>query len=166
LPTHAEKTMLIAVIGGGLLVSPEALRLAEEVGRELARKGVGVVCGGLGGVMEAACRGASEEGGLTIGILPTSRAEDANPYVHVPIPTGLGHARNILVVRSARAVIAVDGGYGTLTEIAHALVEGTPVVALQSWEIAIDGRRDEAVHRAATAQEAVELAIKLARERG
>jgi uncharacterized protein (TIGR00725 family) len=105
------------------------------VGRELAGAGAVVVCGGLGGVMEAACRGAREAGGRTIGILPGTDRTAANEFVEVAIPTGLGEARNALVVRTADALIAVGGGYGTLSEIALALKAGKRVVGLDSWDI-------------------------------
>ncbi len=121
-----KKKKFIAVIGGGQCTREEA-RLAEEVGRELARRGAVLVCGGLGGVMEAACRGADQEGGVTIGILPGDRRQSANPYVQIPIVTGMGHARNVAVVKSAQAVIAIAGSYGTLSEIGHALQSGIPV---------------------------------------
>ena len=108
---------------------------AEAVGAELARRGAVVVCGGLGGVMEAACRGARGEGGVTLGILPGVERAAANPWVSVAVATGLGELRNGLVVRSADAVIAIAGGYGTLSEIALALKAGVRVVGLRSWEI-------------------------------
>jgi uncharacterized protein (TIGR00725 family) len=105
------------------------------VGQELAARGAVVVCGGLGGVMEAACRGAKEAGGLTVGILPGTDRAAANAFVDVAIPTGLGEARNALVVRAADALVAVGGGYGTLSEIALALKAGKRVVGLDSWDI-------------------------------
>jgi uncharacterized protein (TIGR00725 family) len=105
------------------------------VGRELASRGVVLVCGGLGGVMEAACRGAKESGGRTVGILPGADRSAANPYVDVAIATGLGEARNALVVRAADALIAVGGGYGTLSEVALALKAGKRVVGLGTWDI-------------------------------
>ena len=109
--------------------------MAEEVGRLLARRGAVVVCGGLGGVMEAACRGASREGGTTVGVLPGLDRGAANPFVSVAVATGLGEARNALVVRAADALIAVGGAYGTLSEIALALKAGKPVIGLGTWEI-------------------------------
>jgi uncharacterized protein (TIGR00725 family) len=109
--------------------------VAEEVGRLLARRGAVVVCGGLGGVMEAACRGASREGGTTVGVLPGLDRGAANPFVSVAVATGLGEARNALVVRAADALIAVGGAYGTLSEIALALKAGKPVIGLGTWEI-------------------------------
>jgi len=153
--------MIIAVIGAGRC-SEEVARVAEAVGRELARRGVALVCGGLGGVMEAACRGAKSEGGLTIGILPGSSRHEANPYVDIPVVTGLGEARNVIVVRTAQAVIAVDGEFGTLSEIAHALKLRIPVVGLSTWQLAKQGRRVLAIVEAATPVEAVDKALALA----
>ncbi|MFC1903575.1 TIGR00725 family protein [Chloroflexota bacterium] len=151
----------IAVIGSSE-GSLEELRLAEEVGRELARQGAVLVCGGLGGVMEAACKGASAEGGITIGILPGDRRQTANPYVHIPIVTSLGEARNVIVIKSAQAVIAVGGSYGTLSEIAHALRNGTPVIGLNTWSLAKKGLSDNSIIPAKDPVEAVEKAISLA----
>lgn len=108
---------------------------AEEVGRLLAEAGAVVVTGGLGGVMEAACKGAREAGGMTVGILPGLERGDANPYVGVAIPTGVGEARNALVVRAADGVIAIGGEWGTLSEIAFARKGGKPVAALGSWDL-------------------------------
>lgn len=130
--------MIVAVIGDGLC-SAETARLAEEVGRHLAVNEAMVICGGLGGVMEAACRGAKSAGGLTIGVLPGRSYCDANPYVDIPIVTGMGEARNVVVVSSARSVIAVSGGFGTLSEIAHALKLGIPVVGLGTWQLTKNG---------------------------
>ena len=103
-----NKKKFIAVIGGGEPSTEEA-QMAEEVGRELARRDAILICGGLGGVMEAACRGAQSEGGLTIGILPGESRQAANRYVQIPIVTGIGYARNLAVVKSAQAVIAIGG---------------------------------------------------------
>ena len=108
---------------------------AREVGRLLGERGAVVVCGGLGGVMEAACQGAKEAGATTLGILPGLERSEANPYVDVAVPTGLGEARNALVVRAADALVAVAGGYGTLSEVALALKTGKPVVGLGSFEL-------------------------------
>ncbi|MBI5956140.1 MAG: TIGR00725 family protein [Chloroflexi bacterium] len=151
----------VAVVGEGRCTS-ENYSLAEAVGRLLARRGTAVVCGGLGGVMEAACKGARSAGGLTIGILPGVSAQEANPYVDVPIVTGLDQARNIIVVRSAQAVIAVGGLYGTLSEIAFALKLGIPVVGLGTWQIAKEGRRIADIVEVSTPEEAVETALRLA----
>jgi len=158
-----NKRRFIAVIGGSQC-SKEKAKLAEEVGRELARHGATLVCGGLSGVMEAACRGASAEGGVTIGILPGENRQAANPYVQVPIVTGIGYARNIAVVKSAQAVIAIGGSYGTLSEIAHALQSGIPVIGLNTWSLAQNGRPDESVIIAQNPAEAVSKALSLARD--
>jgi uncharacterized protein (TIGR00725 family) len=127
-------TSYVAVVGPGE-ASPDEIAAAERVGSELARRGAVVVCGGLGGVMEAACRGAKEEGGTTLGILPGVDRSAANPYVDVAVATGLGEARNALVVRAADALIAVGGAYGTLSEIALALKGGKRVVGVGTWDI-------------------------------
>ncbi len=141
----------------------EMRRLAEEVGREVARRGGVLVCGGLGGVMEAASRGAAEAGGTVVGILPGTRAEDANPYVTVPVVTGLGEARNVIVVRSSDALVAVGGGYGTLSEIAYALKLGIPVVGLGTWELSRPGVvAQDPIVRASNPSEAVALAWEAA----
>ncbi len=152
------KQTFIAVIGASHCSAAEAVS-AEEVGRELARKGVVLVCGGLRGVMEAACRGAVAEGGLTVGILPGDRAEDANPYVTIPIVTGMGYARNPIVVRSAQAVIAVGGSYGTLSEIAYAFQKGLPVIGLGTWNIVEPGHTGNPIVPAREPGEAVKKAL-------
>ena len=124
----------IGVIGGAVC-SPEIYEIACDVGREIATNGFALVCGGLGGVMKAACQGAKKAGGITIGLLPTSNKGDANPYCDLVIPTGLGHARNVLVVHASDALIAVDGEAGTLSEIAIALKIGKPIVGIKSWKL-------------------------------
>ena len=126
--------LYVAVVGAGH-AGPDQCRLAEAAGRELARCGAVVICGGLGGVMEAACRGAKAGGGTTVGILPGPHRGDANPFVDVAVATGLGEVRNALVVRAADALLAVGGEYGTLSEIALALKEGKPVVGIGTWDI-------------------------------
>ena len=155
-----NKKKIIAVIGGGQC-SKEESKLAEAVGRELARRGVILVCGGLGGVMEAACRGASSEGGVTIGILPGDNRQAANPYVQIPIVTGVGYARNIVVVKSAQAVIAIDGSYGTLSEIGHALQSGIPVIGINTWSLSKNGQQDNSIIPAQSPAEAVNKALSL-----
>lgn len=150
----------IAVIGSGDC-SPEEAGLAEEVGRELARNNVILICGGLGGVMEAACKGASAEGGVTIGILPGDIRQTANHYVQIPIITGLGEARNVIVVKSAQAVIAIGGSFGTLSEISHARQNKIPVIGLNTWELARNGRPDNSIITAQTPAEAVNKALGL-----
>ena len=151
------------MIGPGEAAGDE-LETAEELGRLIAEAGAALVCGGRGGVMEAACRGARSAGGLTVGILPGRDRREANPYVEVAIPTGLGEARNPLVVRSADAVVAVGGAYGTLSEIAFALKAGTPVVGIHSWELSRGGQPDSGVVRADSAAEAARAALDLARK--
>lgn len=151
----------MAVVGPGE-GSPGDLELAEAVGRGLAARGAVVVCGGLGGAMEAACRGAKSGGGTTVGILPGADRRAANDYVDVALPTGLAEGRNALVVRAADAVIAVAGAYGTLSEIALALRAGTPVVGLRTWELSREDEPGDPIIRAATPQEAVELALTAA----
>jgi uncharacterized protein (TIGR00725 family) len=152
----------IAVIGGSEATLPVASS-AEAVGAALASAGAVVVCGGLGGVMAAACRGAKSAGGLTVGVLPGDDPSAANPWVDVVITTGLGEARNALVVGSAAAVIAVDGEYGTLSEIALALRAGTPVVGVGTWSLARpDGRRDAGIVPIEDPHEAVAVALRMA----
>ena len=153
-----EKKRFVAVIGGGQCSAQEA-KLAEAVGSELAKRGAILVCGGLGGVMEAACKGASSEGGMTIGILPGDNYQAANPYVQIPIVTGMSYARNIAVVKSARAVIAIGGNYGTLSEISHALQSGIPVIGLNTWSLSRNGQPDNSVIPAQNAVEAVDKAL-------
>lgn len=126
--------MQLAVVGGGDC-SPRVREMAEELGRLLAEEGHTLLCGGLGGVMEAACEGAAEAGGIVVGILPGERG-DANPYVGIRVATGMSHARNAIIVRSSDAVIALAGKYGTLSEIALALKMNIPVISLESWDIA------------------------------
>jgi len=156
-----NKNRFIAVIGGGQCSKEEA-KLAEEVGRELARQGAILVCGGLGGVMEAACKGASSQGGVTIGILPGDSRQAANPYIQIPIVTGMGYARNITVVKSAQAVIAIGGNYGTLSEISHALQSGIPVIGLNTWSLSRKGQQDNSIIPAQNPTEAVNKALELA----
>jgi len=160
----SESKTIIAVIGAGEPSAEEA-GLAEEVGRELARRDVVLVCGGLGGTMEAACRGASSEGGMTVGILPGENPKMANPYVHIPIATGVGYARNVAVVKSAMAVIAIGGSYGTLSEIAYARQSNIPVIGLNTWTISRDNRQDDSIIRAQNPKEAVDKALSLAVKR-
>ncbi|MFC1911656.1 TIGR00725 family protein [Chloroflexota bacterium] len=150
----------IAVIGSGDC-SPEEAGLAEEVGRELARNGAVLICGGLGGVMEATCKGASSEGGITIGILPGDIRQMANPYVQIPIITGMGQARNVIVVKSAQAVIAIGGSFGTLSEISHAQQNKIPVIGLHTWSLSRHGQPDNSIIVADTPAEAVNKALGL-----
>lgn len=135
-----KKGPLIAVIGSGLEDETHN-RLAFELGACLAEAGCVVVNGGLGGVMSASAKGARSKGGLTIGILPGLDPKAANQYIDIPIPTGMGEMRNLLIVRSAQAAVAVGGGYGTLSEMALALKASKPVVGLGTWEISPDIRK-------------------------
>jgi uncharacterized protein (TIGR00725 family) len=156
--------MIIAVIGDSSC-SPEHAKLAESVGELLAKRGATVICGGLGGVMEAACRGAKSKGGLTVGILPGQDSSAANPWVDIPVATGIGEARNVAVVKSARAVIAVGGSFGTLSEIAYALKGNIPVIGLNTWSLARNGQEDASIVEVRSAEEAVDKAISLAKRR-
>ena len=147
----AELPPYVAVCGPDQATDSEQ-DAAEQIGRGLADAGAVVICGGLGGVMAAACRGARSAGGMTVGILPGMRRQEANQWVAVAIPTGLGELRNGLIVRAADVVVAVGGAYGTLSEVALALKGGTPVVGWETW--AIDG-----VQTAGSPQEAVARAL-------
>ena len=151
----------VAVVGAGAC-DERIAAAAEEVGRGLGRAGAVLVCGGRGGVMESACRGAKAAGGLTVGILPGEERREANPFVDVALPSGLGEARNALVVRAADAVIAIAGEFGTLSEIALALKMGKPVIGLGTWELAKAGQPVAAILRAASPADAVEKALRLA----
>ena len=153
--------MQISIVGEAG-ATPEVVALAEEVGAELGRRGITLVCGGGRGVMEAVCRGAKSEGGTTVGILPSSDLAAANRWVDVTIPTGLGQARNVIIARSGSAVIAIGGRYGTLTEIAHALKGGTPVVGLNTWTISKQGAVDPSIIVATDAKDAVDKAVTAA----
>ena len=152
---------LIAVVGGAS-ATPEETAAAEAVGRGLAAGGAVLVCGGRGGVMEAACRGAKAAGGLTLGIIPGLDRHQANAYVDIVLVTGLGEARNAVIARSAQAMVAIGGGYGTLSEMAFALCFGVPVIGLGTWTMAREERGEAPVVHVATAKEAVERALALA----
>ena len=149
-PNHRQKR--IAVIGAGTC-DPETKKLADEVGWRIAKAGAILICGGMSGVMEAAAQGAKKGNGMTIGILPSYNPNDANIYIDIPISTGLGHARNVIVVASSDAVIAVGGEYGTLSEIALALKLNKPVIALKSWHL----RQTDKIKIAHSPEEAVKL---------
>jgi hypothetical protein len=129
-----HKKMRIGVIGANQCTQ-EVWKIAFEVGRQIARHKAILICGGLGGVMEAAAKGAKSENGLTIGILPGGNPDDANEYIDIPIVTGINYARNVLVARTSQALIAVGGRYGTLSEIAHALNLGHPVIGINTWDL-------------------------------
>ncbi|MFA0822382.1 MAG: TIGR00725 family protein [Methanomethylovorans sp.] len=144
--------MQVGVIGGGVCDNKTEM-IAEEIGRELALRGVTLICGGLGGVMEASARGAKRQGGTTIGILPGNSREDANRYIDFQIVTNMGHARNAIIAASSDVLIAVGGEYGTLSEIAIALKMGKTVVVIESkWGI-------EGTIKATDPQEAVDFAL-------
>ena len=154
----------IAVVGPGSDgANPDLLWLAEQVGALVARSGAVLVCGGLGGVMAAAARGARSSGGTTIGILPGSDRTAADADMTVVVATGLGEARNTVIVRTADAVIAVGGGYGTLSEIAFALKLGKPVIGLQTWELHRDGELDAGIVVAGDPRDAVRAALAAVR---
>lgn len=148
------KTHVIAVIGGGREADPAVLQTARDVGRLVAERKALLVTGGLGGIMEAASRGAAEAGGTVLGILPGHDREEMNPWVTVPVVTGFGTGRNVIIARTADAMIAVSGEYGTLSEIAHGLQMGKPVVGIGTWDI-------PGVVSAASAPEAVDKAFSL-----
>jgi uncharacterized protein (TIGR00725 family) len=156
--------MIIAVIGDSSC-SSEEVKLAESVGELLAQRGAIIICGGLGGVMEGACRGAKSKSGLTIGILPGQDPSTANRWVDIPVVTGIGEARNVAVVKSAQAVIAIGGRYGTLSEIAYALKSNIPVIGLNTWSLSINGREDNSIIQVNNATEAVDKAISFAKRR-
>ena len=151
----AERLPRIGVIGAASCTAKQA-RAAGETGRLIAEAGAVLICGGGPGVMAAACRGACQAGGLTVGILPGGSAGDANPYVKIPIVTGMGYARNVLVVKSSQAVIAIGGRYGTLSEIAYAAQFDIPIIGLGTWKVRAP------IKHVRTPQEAVRLALKLA----
>jgi len=143
---------IIAVIGTGS--ADESLcRTAEEVGRLVARRNAILICGGLGGVMEAASKGARSEGGIVVGILPQYHKEEANAYIDIPVATGFGEGRNVIIVRTADAIISVGGGYGTLSEIAFGLRIGKPVIGIKTWDI-------KGIITAETAEDAVDKAFR------
>src|SRR5262249_49743141 len=151
----------IAVVGPSA-GSADELAAAEEVGAAVAEAGAVLVCGGLGGAMEAACRGARSKLGMTVGILPGGDRGDANGWVQLAIPTGMGEARNTIIVRSADAVIAVGGGWGTLSEIGFALRLGVPVFGLSTWDIGVREEVAGGVVPVETPQEAVARAMAAA----
>lgn len=149
--------MQIGVIGASRC-SPEIAELAEEVGREIGKRGAVLICGGLGGVMEFASKGVKEAGGLTIGILPGRSREEANAYIDVPIVTGMGHARNVIIAHSSDSMIAISGEHGTLSEIAIGLKLQKTIIGLNTWDI-------EGVIKVKTPVEAVEKAMMVSERR-
>lgn len=149
-----SKQKIIGVIGAGDADLKEC-ELAQTVGEEIARSGYTLLCGAMGGVMEAACKGAKSENGTTIGILPGTTKSDCNPYVDYPIVTGMGHARNIIVAGSSDAIIAIGGSFGTLSEIAFALRLKIPIIGINTWDVSPD------IKKAQTPETAVLMAIEL-----
>jgi uncharacterized protein (TIGR00725 family) len=145
--------------------SKEERELGFTVGAGIARRGGILVCGGLGGMMEAVAEGAKSQGGLTVGILPGEKSSDANAFIDVPLPTGLGAVRNAMVVRTCDAAIAIHGAYGTLSEIAFALRLGVPVVGLDTWSVHRNGKADPGIHVAKTPEDAVKQAFTLAEKK-
>ncbi len=141
---HAQSPLYAGVIGARRC-DRNVAALAYELGRLIAEQGWTLVCGGLGGVMEQACRGARSQGGTTLGILPGNSRQGANPYLSCSVVTGMGEARNVLVVKSSRVLVAVSGSYGTLSEIALAAAAGIPVVGLHSWRLDPDRNRGQAL---------------------
>ncbi len=148
----------IGVIGAGEC-SPEAFEIAHEVGRLVAQREWVLICGGLGGVMEGAAKGCSAGGGMAVGLLPGTDRYSANPYIALAIPTGMGEARNVLVVRASDVIVAIAGEYGTLSEIGFALKIGKPVVGLKTWP-GIKG-----IDYVDTPQEAIDRATELVQQR-
>jgi uncharacterized protein (TIGR00725 family) len=150
---------IVAVIGANDCEEP-LYDLAYAVGEQLAQHRLTLICGGLGGVMTAACQGAKAAGGRTIGVLPSNDPQSANPWVDTAIATGMGEARNAIIVNSAAALIAIAGGYGTLSEIAFALRAKKPIIGLQSWALSLPGETQELIPTAITAEEAVDWVVK------
>ena len=146
---------VIAVVGAGKC-SKKLRDMAAEVGKYVAENGGVIVCGGLGGIMEGAARGAKEAGGVTIGILPTDNKDDANEYIDFVIPSGFGEARNMLVIRTADVVIAFPGKFGTLSEMAFAMQAKKPVISVNAWKLGED------IVQAETPEQAAKLAMELA----
>lgn len=156
--------MIISVVGGHD-ARTDTLQKAYEVGRLLAQHKIVVACGGLMGVMEAVCCGAKNAGGTTLGILPGNDPGEANSWVDICVCTGMGYARNAIVVKTGASVIALNGAYGTLSEIGHALSEGIGVVGLDTWSLQIANGPKDGIVLATTPQEAVDKAIILGQQR-
>ncbi len=159
---YTDRMKLNVGVLGPNTTSEAEYALGEEVGRCIAEKGATLLCGGLGGMMQAAAEGAKSAGGQTVGILPGSDRSSANSFIDLAIPTGLGPFRNSLLVSSCDAVIAIHGAYGTLSEIAFALRIGIPVVGLHTWEVRRTGQADPGIHVVHSPQEAVDTALRLA----
>ncbi len=155
--------MYISVIGASKC-GKDIYKLAYDVGREIAKRKAILICGGLGGVMDASAKGAKEAGGMTVGILPGNNRIGTSKYLNVSFPTGMGEARNVLVVKAADVVIAIGGEYGTLSEIAHALKMNKPVIGLKTWDIGKDEFGVSRIIKVDDPISAVEKAYKLAKE--
>lgn len=155
--------MYISLIGASKC-GKDLYKLAYDVGREIAKRKAILICGGLGGVMDASAKGAKEVGGMTVGILPGDTRIGASKYLNVSLPTGMGEARNVLVVKAADVVIAIGGEYGTLSEIAHALKMNKPVIGLKTWDIGKDEFGVSRIIKVDDPISAVEKAYKLAKE--
>jgi uncharacterized protein (TIGR00725 family) len=160
----SERRPVVAVIGSAS-ASAEEREIAEEVGRRLAEGGAILLCGGRGGVMEAACRGAQAAGGLTVGILPGTEPDAGNPYLSLALPTGLGQARNAIVIQASEAVIAIGGAYGTLSEIGHAMKAGKPLVGVSTWKVSRTEKELSEIAEAETAEEAVSRTLEILKNR-
>ncbi len=145
---------IIGVIGAAN-ANDEEKRTSEEVGVLIAGRKCFLLCGGMGGVMEAACRGAKSAGGTTIGILPGPESSSANRFIDIPIVTGMGEARNVIVAKSSHSIIAIGGSFGTLSEISFALKSGIPVIGLDTWDVS------EEIIKCETPEEAVRTAFEL-----
>ena len=154
------KARPVVSVAGGAICTPSEATMAEAVGRGLAVAGAILVCGGGSGVMEAACRGAIQAGGWTVGFLPGTKADQGNSFLSLAVPTGLGEARNVLVVRAGRALVAIGGGYGTLSEIAVGLKLGRRVIGLSTWNAANSQGEPAGIVKARSPEEAVELALE------
>ena len=158
------RKLMIGVIGGGNTASEEGLRMAEEVGYLIARAEAVLICGGLNGVMRAAAKGAKRGGGLTLGILPSGNKADANPYIDLPVATAMSTARNLVIIRTADALIAINGSYGTMSEMAHAFDQGKTVFALHTWPMEKAGVEEDLFVPVQTPREAVDHAVAYARK--
>ena len=161
---HPKNKMIIAVIGAGQ-PSKNMYQVAEEVGEELGKNHVTIICGGMGGVMEAVCKGTKSTGGFTIGILPGNDPYIANQWVDIPICTGMSDARNVIIVKTGTVVIAIGGAYGTLSEIGHALSDSVPVVGLNTWDLSRNNQPDRSITVASGPKDAVQKAINIANHR-
>jgi uncharacterized protein (TIGR00725 family) len=146
---------------GASVCSPEIYAVAWEVGFQIASGGAILICGGGGGVMEAAAKGAKEAGGMTVGILPGTSSTEANPYIDIPVVTGLGNARNVINILTSQVIIAIGGAFGTLSEIALAMKCGTPVVGLSTWDLSAPDRSPLPVVVVSNAADAVAAAMSL-----